>query len=168
MILSTPRKKSEKLEIEEIPTLSMKDRPNIDSLQEMVKGRPYVMQIIQMQLLYDLCSMTESHLEEITRLKNLVEGQIPEGKSIPREYTVTSTDIEVIDRNEENTLPWRSVEIVNFGPDKLYISINENISRNAASFTKGESLSVDFRAPKIEKVLLKSEGSSTVRVYATK
>jgi len=155
-----PPKKQDPESIEEVPAITIKNRPSIDKLAQMLQERPYVANLIQFQLLYDMASILEDLLD-------LTKSTIPEGKTIPREYTVTNKPTE-IDRKMESSLPWRSMDLVNYGPNKLYVTINESRVVEKAPLAMGESMRIDFRAPKIERIVLLSTGSSVVRMMGTR
>jgi len=145
----------------DLPVITIKNRPSMNKIGEMVKERPYVAQLIQVQILYDLAGMMEDLLDT-------TKSMVPEGKTIPREYIVPSTRALEIDHKLESSLPWRSIDVTNNGPDELYVTINENRVVEKAPLLKGESMSIDFRAPRIGRIILSSVGSSSVKVRGAK
>ena len=169
---SIPKRRSDTTEdiidIEEIPVVRIRDRPPIDTLQEMMQGRPYVAQLVQMQLLYDMASILEDSLGEIGQLRKRMDEMVPEGKLYPREYNITSSKSLEIDKKLETTLPWRSFELTNYGPNKLFVMINDQRLVEEGALTMGELMNVDLKSPKITKITLLSEGTSSVRIYGQK
>ena len=145
----------------DIPIVTLRNRPSIDKIGQMISERPYIANLLQVQILFDMAGMLENLLDVTTSM-------VPEGRMYPREYVVSSTRPLEIDRKLESSLPWRSVLILNNGPGELYVGINESRAVQKAPLLSGESMTVDFRAPRIEKIVLESVGSSSVKVRGSK
>lgn len=68
-------------------------------------------------------------------------------------------------------MPWRSLDIINDGPDDVFVAINQDMRYSEeAPLKTGESLNLDFSAATVDWMVLKTEtGSSdtaTVRIFA--
>jgi hypothetical protein len=155
--------------IAELPVITVRNKPSIDKLQSIIKDRPYALQTIQLQIIYDMASILESTHDRIVRLEEQFSSTIPKGRFVAREYTVVADKPVEIKREDEKTLPWMSFTLFNDGKGEIYVQINERIARTKASLVMGDSIDVDMKSPKIERVYLSCpSGTATVRIYAKK
>jgi hypothetical protein len=106
------------------------------------RERPYALQVVQMQILYDIAGMLEEIMGYIQR---------PKGYVYPIKITVTeATYIDFI--NEMPHTPLFAITLYNDGPDDVYPSVN--IHQKNVPLKPGETFSVDFRSPIIERLYL--------------
>lgn len=155
--------------ITELPAITVRNKPPIDKLKSIIKDRPYAAQWLLIQLTYDVASILESTHDRIARLEEQFSSTIPSGRFVSREYTVVANKPVEIKREDEKTLPWMSFTLFNDGKGEIYVQINERIARTKASLVMGDSIDVDMKSPKIDRVYLSCPlGTATVRIYARK
>jgi hypothetical protein len=112
-----------------------------NEILSIIKERPYAILVMQTQMLYDIASM----LEEVVGLLSK-----PKGRVYPIKVTVERTTI--LDFvNEYPHTPLFSVTVYNDGPNEVYIGINGYQKQTDLKY--GENLSIEFTAPKIEKII---------------
>jgi len=142
-------------------------RPGIDKLESIVKERPYAAQMLQLQILYDMAGMLEDISESLAHFRSEFRSTIPKGYVEPIELTVTDK-ISKITKNKYATMPWISFDLFNDGPNPVYVVVNRNFVTRRAPLNSGESLTVDMKAPIIEKIYLFCDKGNTasVRIYA--
>jgi hypothetical protein len=122
--------------------LSAQRKVSGKGIEVAVKDRPYAQEVLQTQLLYDIASM----IEELTE-----SSKTPKGFVFPIIITVQeTTTIDFV--KEMPREPLFSITIFNDGPDDVYPSVNTY--QKYAPLKPGESLSIDFRKPGIEKLYL--------------
>ena len=165
-IQKSAKEKIEETSVVEIPT-PIRDM-STDNLGTMVRERPYVAQLVQLQIMYDMAGMFEDMLDRMTDLEKKFSKTLPRGDLVLREYSVESITPTKIVVKEESTMPWISFEIVNEGPGRLYVSLDEEKFVPRCALEVGESKTIDMKTPIIKEVLLYSSGVSTVRIYATR
>jgi|YelNatPaOPRAMG01_1025707.scaffolds.fasta_scaffold31800_4 hypothetical protein len=116
-----------------------------DMARIVVKDRPYALQVVQTQILYDIAWMLEEVLGRLQR---------PKGYIHPIAVTVTeATYLDFVIGMPHS--PLFSITIYNDGPDDVYPSVN--IHQKNVPLKLGESLQIDCQAPKIERLYLDVE-----------
>lgn len=132
-------------------------------IEIIVKERPYVLEALQTQILYDIAGMIEESLERLMNLERLLTK--PKGYVYAVNITVDKMTVVDFLRNEPYNLLY-SMTIYNDGPDNVYPSIN--IYQRITPLKPGETLHVDYQSPKIEKLYLDVDAGkrASVRVFA--
>ena len=157
-------------EVEEYPVVTVKGKPPIEDVEQMVKDRPYVAQMVQLQILYDLASIMEDNLDELTQLRKDFQSTIPDGVVRPYKLSITQDVTDIRSKEGYNTMPWASFVLTNDGPDDIYVTVNENYiispTKNVP-ILNGESLSIDMKARKIDRILIHclEDLTSTIRIF---
>jgi len=139
-----------------------------EKLEVLTRERPYVVQMIQTQILYDIAGMLEDLGKTLIDFHQDYQQTIPKGMLLPIELTITDK-LTVIDRNTPRmNIPWMTFDIFNDGPDPVYIAVNKNYIEWIAPISIDESLTVNMRKTQVEKVLLqcKKGKKANVRIYA--
>uniref|UniRef100_A0A6M3LSR7 Uncharacterized protein n=1 Tax=viral metagenome TaxID=1070528 RepID=A0A6M3LSR7_9ZZZZ len=143
-------------------------------VEEMAKERPYVLQQIQMQILYDIAGLQESThdlieelVERTTRFHGSWEETIPVGKFKPLTIPVTDSITELSPLNV-STMPWMAFTIYNDGPDPVFMMVNEEFIQDVTPLNVGENVTVDMKKRQIVKIFLHCAlGLTTsVRIFA--
>lgn len=136
-------------------------------VEEMVKERPYVLQQIQMQILYDMAGLLEELVERNTRFQSSWEETIPVGKFKPLTISVTDSITELSSKNVP-TMPWMVFTIYNDGPDPVFIMVNEEFVQDVTPLNFGENVTVDMKKRQIEKIFLHCASGliTSVRIFA--
>lgn len=165
--LSVPRKRPIKKKIEEVPVerlppITVRDRPPIEKVEEMVRNRPAALKWMQIQILFDMANFLED-------LKDTTTAMIPKGDWLPRTYDVT-TSLTVIDYKTESSLPWFGCQITNDGPNVLRVSINKESmgTKTTIELAKGEKIEIDLKVANLHLLYMESDGESHVRVHGWK
>jgi hypothetical protein len=114
-----------------------------------VRERPYVLQVLQTQILYDIAGMLDEAVERILNVERLLAK--PKGYIHPIKVAVDKITLIDFVRGEPYT-PLFSISLFNDGPDEVYPSINAY--QKGTSLKVGESLSIDMHSPVIEKLYL--------------
>jgi hypothetical protein len=132
-------------------------------IEIIVKDRPYALEVIQTQILYDIAGMLDEATERLINLERLLSK--PKGYVYSLNVTVDKLMVVDFLRDEPYSLLY-SITIYNDGPDSVYPSIN--IYQKKTSLKPGESLHIDYQSPKIEKLYLDidSDKKANVRVFA--
>lgn len=121
-------------------------------LRELTENRPYVIQILQTQLLYDIAGM-------IDELKTRFEETLPEG--FVMNYELTVVDEHTIKAHK----PFFSFTLVNDGPDPVYYFVNRRLPAQVETpVNPGEHSVVDFRRGVIWKIILYCPPGDTASV----
>lgn len=121
-------------------------------LQELIENRPYVIQILQTQLLYDIAGM-------IDELKTEFEATVPEGFVMNYELTVVN------EYTIEARKPFFSFTLVNDGPDPVYYFVNKRLPAQVETpVNPGEHSDVDFRRGVVWKIILYCRPGETASV----
>jgi hypothetical protein len=106
------------------------------------RERPYALQVVQTQILYDIAGMLEEALGRLQR---------PKGYIHPITVTVTeATYLDFVLGMPHS--PLFSITLYNDGPDEVYPSVNSH-QRNVP-LKPGESLNIDCHSPAIERLYL--------------
>lgn len=135
----------------------------------MSKDRPYALQLLQTQILYDVASMLDNLTEVTINFHQNWLKTIPEGKLEPLTLAITSS-VTKLDSSVITSMPWMKFTIFNDGADAVYLMVNEEFIQERTPLNSGESLTVDMITPQIEKVqlvCLRGE-SCSVRIFARK
>jgi hypothetical protein len=113
-----------------------------DRIEAFAKERPYVLEVLQTQILYDIAGM----LDDVGKL--LAK---PMGYTHPIKVTVS--ELTIIDFvNGAPYSPLFSITIFNDGPDEVYPSVNTY--QKLTSLKYGESLTIEFHTSRIERLYL--------------
>lgn len=136
-------------------------------VEVMAKERPYVLQQIQMQILYDMAGLLEELVERNTRFQSSWEETIPVGKFKPLTIPVTDSITELSPLNI-STMPWMAFTLYNDGPSPVFMMVNEEFIQDVTPLNSGENLTVDMKKRQIEKIFLHCASGLTtsVRVFA--
>jgi len=111
--------------------------------------RPYALQVIQTQILYDIAGMMEDVVERLRRVEEALKR--PRGFIFP--FKVTVEKLEVIDVLKLWVgTPLYTVSIYNDGPDDVYPSVNEH--QKHTPLKPGEMVSLDYQSPRIKRLYL--------------
>lgn len=150
----------------------MSKRLNLEKLrtpevEEMAKERPYALQVIQMQILYDMADLLEELVERNTRFQTSWEETIPKGELEPLTFAITDMPTELSPRTV-GSMPWMRFTLHNDGPNPVFIMVNEEYIQNRTPLNIGEHITVDMVKPKVDKVYLHCAPTLTasVRIFA--
>jgi hypothetical protein len=127
-----------------------------------LRERPYALLVIQTQLLYDLAGMVDDLVERLAR----IESARPKGYVY--HITVVVDKLVVLDFVKGHPYaPLIAVTLYNDGPDEVYPSVNGH--QKVAPLKPGETLTIDYHAPLIERLYLDvDEGrSANIRGFGT-
>jgi hypothetical protein len=117
-------------------------RLNESEVSTLSRERPYALQVIQTQILYDIAGMLEEALGRLQR---------PKGYVHPIAIMVTeATYLDFVIGMPHS--PLFSITLYNDGPDEVYPSVNAH-QRNVP-LKPGESLHIDCYSPAIERLYL--------------
>ena len=152
-----------------------KDKKNIKktsaTLEELAE-RPYAVQMIQTQILYDMAAMLEDLTETLANFYSEYKSTIPQGylKEIRLTIIHEITSLTPI-LTPEYKLPWISFDLFNDGPNPVFIFVNEKIlsvTTEVPSLGAGESLQVNMKKPLIKRIYLlcASGHQANVRIFA--
>lgn len=123
-----------------------------DKLRELIETRPYVIQILQTQLLYDIAGM-------IDELKTEFKATVPEGFVMNYELTVVN------EYTIEARKPFFSFTLINDGPDPVYYFVNKRLPAQVETpVLMGEHSDVDFRKGVVWKIILYCPPGDTASV----
>jgi hypothetical protein len=151
--------------------MAKRELKKLDSpeVEVMAKERPYALQMIQMQILYDIASLLEELTERTTRFHSSWEETIPVGEFKSLTYPITDRVTELSPKTIES-MPWRAFTIFNDGPSPIYLVINEDFPQTRTPVNMGENLTVNMTKRKIEKIYLNCAAglTSTVRIFVLK
>lgn len=130
------------------------EKPTDEAIREMSQSRPYVIDIMQTQLLYDIASMLEQRL--------------PEGIIRPIDLSITQKTTVLEPPNEE--MPWFAFTIFNDGPSPVFFEVNKDFMTRKASLSRRDQISIDMFKDGIHKLILYCDVGNTaaVRIYAKK
>jgi hypothetical protein len=132
-----------------------------EKIKEIAINRPYIIEIMQLQILYDLASMLE---EVLTTLK---EGT-PEGKVMEWRQEVTGEKPFYIDFTKEVYKRLFSITIVNEGDyDVRAIVKIEGISPKEIIINPGMTEIIDLKRAKIENItfyMVEKDKTSIVKI----
>jgi hypothetical protein len=136
--------------------------PKLDSekIKEIAINRPYVIEIMQLQILYDLASMLE---EVLTTLK---EG-IPEGKVMEWKQEITSEKPFYMDIYSYFHKPLLSVTIINEGDYDVRAIITTQATTREVVISSGAIETIALRKEKIESItfyMVEKGTSSVIRI----
>jgi hypothetical protein len=132
-------------------------------LEIVLRERPYALLVIQTQILYDLAGMIENAIERLARIESASKP-----KGYVHHITVVVNKLVVLDFVKGHPYaPLIAVTLYNDGPDEVYPSVNGH--QKVAPLKPGETLTIDYRAPMIERLYLDvDEGrSANIRGFGT-
>lgn len=140
-------------------------QPAREKLEQIIRDRPYVAQLIQTQILYDIAGMMEDLVESVAQLQSEFRNSRPVGMVSYIPFAVTDAETILKPKNQP-TMPWRSMKIINDGEDSVYVYTSP---RREGQFTlektpvpPGEDYVVDMRFPIIDEVVfICDKGNST-------
>ena len=125
-------------------------RKRKDKLHQATEGRPYAMQTVEMEILYDIASLLNSSLEEQKQMRQelnrIAEEQNPQGIQVER-----SVDVEENENYESFDAPLFSIELINEGNSTIYYAINDP-TREHVSLVRKERRSLNFGRAKVERL----------------
>jgi hypothetical protein len=122
-------------------------RPSRSQLEIVLRERPYALLVIQTQILYDLAGMIEDAVERLAR----IESARPKG--YVHQIKVVVDKLIVLDFLKERPYtPLFAITLYNDGPDDVYLSVNDY--QKITPLKSGETLTVDYHAPLIERLYL--------------
>lgn len=133
--------------------MSAQKRLGESEVSALSRERPYALQVVQTQILYDVAGMLEEAVERLARMEELLAR--PKGYVYPIRLTVERlTVVDFIEAYPHTRM--FSVTLYNDGPDEVYPSVN--VHQKSVSLKPGESLTIDCRSPVIERLYLDVEG----------
>jgi len=139
----------------------------LPEVERMSKERPYALQAIQMEILYDMAGLLEELVERQNSFQSSWEETVPRGDF--KTLTVPVTD-QITQLKPENspTMPWLSATMYNDGPGSVYVTINEEYSQNKTPLRSGEHLNIGLIKRKICNVYLTCVPGQTasLRIFA--
>jgi len=147
-----------------MPSPSARKKLNEDEIEFISRERPYVLFVMQTQMLYDIASMMEETIERLINIERLLAK--------PRGYIYSINRVvdhlTIIDFTKEYPRsPLFAITLFNDGPNDVYVSINEY--QKVTLLKPGDSISVDMRYPVIEVLYLDvDEGKkASIRGFGT-
>lgn len=136
-------------------------------IEKMSKERPYALQVIQTQIMYDVAGLLEELVERQNSFQSSWEETVPRGDFKP--LTVPVTD-QITQLKPENTptMPWLSATMYNDGPGSVYMTINEEYAQEKTPLRSGEHLNIGLIKRKICNVYLTCAPGQTasLRIFA--
>lgn len=134
---------------------------------EELAERPYAVQMLQLQILYDMAGMLEDIAETLAHHQSEFKSTIPQGKLEPIGLLITDTRT-VLKKENCPTMPWITFNLFNDGPNPVYVDVNKDQPSLTAPLAIGDAIQVDMKVPKIKRVLLicSSGNTAAVRIYA--
>lgn len=135
------------------------------NLSVMLKERPYAIQMMQLQILYDIASILEDISETNAQHYSEFKATIPEGEVEPIALNVTA-QVTHLRKQDYPTMPWISMTVFNDGPNPVFIGVPYRPVE--APLVMGEQLAINMVERKIKKVLLVCGPGNVaaVRIYA--
>jgi hypothetical protein len=117
-------------------------------LELVLRERPYALLVIQTQILYDLAGMIEDAVERLARIESATK---PKGYVYHIKLVVDK--LVVLDFLKGYPYaPLFVITLYNDGPDEVYPSVNGH--QKIAQLKPGETLTIDYHAPMIERLYL--------------
>jgi hypothetical protein len=96
-------------------------------------------------------------------ISETIKAQQPAGSLSTRSYTITST-VKMLWSRRQNGLQWTSFDLINQGPDPVYVSVNTS-DFPEAPLGVGQTLNVDLKQRgAIDKVYLRCDAGKTANV----
>lgn len=131
-----------------------------------IKERPYALEAIKTQVLYDIASMLEDQGKTLIDFFESWRGTVPKGELRPLRLAITDRITE-LDPGNTPGMPWFTFDIFVDGPDPVFLGVNVDFIRERSPLRAGEHLKVDVGKANINKVLLhcEQEKKSTVRIF---
>lgn len=117
-------------------------------------------------VLLDEITIAVNNLSEgVNKLTKVVESTIPRGErpSFLRDITNELVDIKA----SKYPYPWFSLQIFNYGPDPVYVGINKEPELDPIhgdELRVGETIEVDMKAAKIDKVYCQCLPTQTAQI----
>ena len=101
--------------------------------------------------------------EILNQILTEIQNQVPEGKVLNREYTITEAITELYDEATDG-LNWTSFDLSNNGPNPVYFSVND-WEWAEAPLPVGQTINVDLKKrAAIKRVYLKCNSGETANV----
>lgn len=132
-------------------------QPSRESLERIIRERPYVAALIQTQILYDMADFLETMMEDMSQLRSEFKDSRPQGHVGFVPVPVTDQETFLLPSNQP-TMPWRRMTIINDGDDLVYVYTSP---RRVSAFQlektpipPGQDYQVDMRFPLIDQVIL--------------
>jgi len=118
-------------------------------LIRMVKERPYAIETIQMEILFDVASY-------LSQINKKMEEQVPEGLQVDKTVPVTD-ELDSFSPSHK----WFSVDLYNEGDNTIYYAINDPTQQFVA-LTKGKSRTINMGFPLIKTIYFRcNQGESS-------
>jgi len=142
-------------------------QPSRESLERIIRERPYVAQLIQTQILYDMADFLETMTEDMSQLRAEFKDSRPQGHVgyVPVEVTEQET---ILRPQNQPTMPWRRMTIINDGEDLVWIYTTPRrvgeFQLEKTPIPPGQDYEVDLRFPLIDEVILKCDSGETATV----
>jgi len=139
--------------------MAVRKKPSENYVETITRDRPYALEVMQTQLLYDVASMMEEAVDRLTRIEELLVK--PKGYICPIKLTIDRPTI--IDFSKEYPYtPLFSLSLFNDGPDEVYVGIN--IEQKVTPLKAGESFEAELYAPNIKRLYLYVEAGKTANI----
>jgi len=129
-----------------------KKRLSEAEIETISKERPYVLEVMQSQMLYDIAGMLEEAVERLANIEALLER--PKGFVYPIKQTVDKITILDFVKHWPNTLLF-GITLFNDGPDEIYVGVNEH--QTMTPLNTGEDLRIEYTSPRIRRLYLDVE-----------
>lgn len=133
-------------------------KPEEKQLEDIVKNRPYVAQILQLTMLYDIAGLLDEAVERLLRIENAITAEHPKGLLGHKKLTVTDLGVEW-----EPPAMWFSGSLHNYGPNTVYVQTNDK-SLEFVPVETDEEVDFDFKTAKIEKIYFKCARGETANI----
>jgi hypothetical protein len=139
--------------------MAARKRLSESEVEFLSRERPYVLFMMQTQMFYDIASMMEDAVERLIS----IEGLLAKPKGYVQPIKLIVDKLAVLDfMGGPPYTPLFAVSLFNDGPDEVYPGVNEHQKRTALK--PGEPLSLEFHAPKIERLYLDVETGKTANI----
>lgn len=142
---------------------------NVDQITGLAQNRPYVLQVMQTQILFDIAGLMEELVEGQNQLRSDFKSFLETELWERYQYAISDVMLELYSPNVI-TMPWTKFTLFNDGPDDLYMAVNSELKNLKAPIRAGESLPVDKKKAQIRMVRLQCiPGETTsIRIFAQK
>jgi hypothetical protein len=132
-------------------------KPEETQLEDIVKNRPYVAQILQLTMLYDIAGLLDESVERLLRIENAITAEHPKGLLGHKELIITKLT------EWEPPKTWFSGSLHNYGPNTVYVQTNDK-SLEFVPVKVDEDLEFDFKTAKIQRVYFKCASGETANI----
>jgi hypothetical protein len=129
--------------------LPARRRLSESEIELLSKERPYVLFMLQTQMLYDIAGMMEEAAERLASIEALLAK--PRGYAHPINVTVEGPIVLDFIRGPPYT-PLFAVTIFNDGPDEVYPSVNEH--QRKTPLMPRENVRFEYTSARIERIYL--------------